>query len=114
VAPAATRRNFISPENLALVRQAMRRTVADPKGTACCFMDRDVPVPVAGKTGSAETDPNNNIPPHSWFVSFAPYDDPQIVTVVLLEKAGEGAEFAVPATRETLQWYFTQGAGAKH
>ncbi|MDB5178060.1 MAG: penicillin-binding protein 2, penicillin-binding protein 2 [Patescibacteria group bacterium] len=113
-APEVLRKDFISAENLALVRQAMRQTVHDPQGTACCFMDRDVPVPVAGKTGSAETDPGNNVPPHSWFVSFAPYDDPQIVTVVLVEKAGEGAEFAVPATRELLQWYFTQGAGAKH
>jgi len=55
--------------NLELVRQGMRQTVENPQGTACCFMDRDVPVPVAGKTGSAETDPGNNVPPHSWFVS---------------------------------------------
>jgi cell division protein FtsI/penicillin-binding protein 2 len=114
IAPQVTRKDFISGQNLSLVRQAMRQTVVSPQGTACCFMERDVPVPVAGKTGSAETDPNNNVLPHSWFVSFAPYNDPQIVTVILFEKAGEGAEYAVPATRETLQWYFTQGAGAKH
>jgi penicillin-binding protein 2 len=114
VQPKVVRRDFIAPANLALVRQGMRSAVHDPGGTACCFMDRDVPVAVAGKTGSAETDPANNVPPHSWFEAFAPYDDPQIVTVVLLEKAGEGAQYAVPATRETLQWYFTQGAGAKH
>ncbi len=110
--PTAVAQNVISPNYLALVRQGMRQTVASPQGTACCFMDRDVPVPVAGKTGSAETDPEHNVPPHSWFTAFAPYDDPQIVTVVLLEKSGEGAQYAVPATRETLQWYFTQGAGA--
>ncbi|HEY6737161.1 MAG TPA: penicillin-binding protein 2 [Candidatus Saccharimonadia bacterium] len=113
-APQAVRKDFISPQNLAVIREAMRQTVSSPRGTACCFMDRDVPVPVAGKTGSAETDPDNHVPPHSWFVSFAPYNDPQIATVVLLEKSGEGAEYAVPATRETLAWYFTQGAGAKH
>lgn len=112
--PQVVRKDFISAANLKIVRQAMRQTVASPQGTACCFIERDVPVAVAGKTGSAETDPNNNVPPHSWFVAFAPYDDPQIVTVVLVEKSGEGAEYAVPATRETLQWYFTQGAGAKH
>jgi penicillin-binding protein 2 len=112
IKPEVDRQGFISPGNLALVRQGMRQTVSS--GTACCFMDRDVPVQVAGKTGSAETDPANNVPPDSWFTSFAPYDDPQIVMVVMLEKAGEGAEYAVPATRETLQWYFTQGAGAKH
>jgi penicillin-binding protein 2 len=114
VQPQIMRQNFISPGNLDSVRQGMRQTVTNPQGTACCFMDRDVPVPVAGKTGSAETDPQNNVPPDSWFEAFAPYNDPQIVTVVFLEKAGEGAQFAVPATRETLAWYFTQGAGAKH
>jgi penicillin-binding protein 2 len=114
VSPEVIRKDFVSGQNLSLVRQAMRQTVTNPQGTACCFMDRDVPVAVAGKTGSAETDPNNNVLPHSWFESFAPYNDPQIVTVILLEKAGEGAEYAVPATRETLAWYFTQGAGAKH
>lgn len=113
-APQVIRKDFISAANLRLVRQAMRQTVVSPQGTACCFIERDVPVAVAGKTGSAETDPNNNVPPHSWFVAFAPYEDPQIVTVVLVEKSGEGAEYAVPATRETLQWYFTQGGGAKH
>lgn len=114
IAPEVIRDNFISGQNLSLVRQAMRQTVVSPQGTACCIMEKEVPVQVAGKTGSAETDPNNNVLPHSWFVSFAPYNDPNIVTVILFEKAGEGAEFAVPATRETLAWYFTQGAGAKH
>jgi penicillin-binding protein 2 len=114
VKPEIKRQDFISASHLEAVRQAMRQTVTNPQGTACCFMDRDVPVAVAGKTGSAETDPEHNVPPHSWFESFAPYDDPQIVTVVLIEKSGEGAEYAVPATRETLAWYFTQGAGAKH
>lgn len=111
--PQVIREGFISPGNLDLIRQAMRQTVVSPQGTACCIMEREVPVPVAGKTGSAETDPNNNVRPHSWFSSFAPYNDPKIVTVILFEKAGEGAEYAVPATRETLAWYFTQGAGAK-
>ena len=114
ITPEVIRKDFISGQNLSLVRQAMVQTVINPQGTACCFIARDVPVPVAGKTGSAETDPNNNVLPHSWFEAFAPVNDPQIVTVVLLEKSGEGAQFAVPATRETLAWYFTQGAGAKH
>jgi len=113
IKPQVVRKDFISGANLSLVRQAMQDTVTLPQGTACCFITRDVPVPVAGKTGSAETDPNNNVLPHSWFEAYAPANDPQIVTVVLLEKAGEGAQYAVPATRETLAWYFTQGAGAK-
>jgi len=31
-----------------------------------------------------------------------------------VEHSGEGAEYAAPAAREILTWYFTQGAGAKH
>jgi len=112
VKPEVARKDFVSPTNLEQVRKAMRQTVT--QGTACCKIEQEVPVPVAGKTGSAETDPNNNVLPHSWFEAFAPYNDPQIVTVILIEKSGEGAEFAAPATRETLAWYFTQGAGAKH
>jgi penicillin-binding protein 2 len=114
VKPQVIRQGFISPANLEIVRQGMRQTVTDTNGTACCKMEQEVPVAVAGKTGSAETDPGNNVPPHSWFEAFAPYDNPQIVTVILLEKAGEGAEYAVPATRELLAWYFKEGAGSKH
>jgi penicillin-binding protein 2 len=108
--------SLMVPHFVSRITDANNKTVSTiaPQVTACCFMDRDVPVAVAGKTGSAETDPNNNVPPHSWFESFAPYNDPQIVTVILFEKAGEGAQFAVPATREILAWYFTQGAGSKH
>jgi penicillin-binding protein 2 len=114
IKPVITRSNIISPQYLDDVRQGMRQTVSSPQGTACCRIEKEVPVAVAGKTGSAETDPTGNIPADAWFEAFAPYDDPQIVTVILIEKAGEGAEYAVPATRETLAWYFTQGAGAHH
>lgn len=109
--PQVVSKDFISPQHIQTVRQAMRQTVVS--GTACCFMEREVPVQVAGKTGSAETDPNNKVLPHSWFTAFAPYNDPEIVTVVLLEKAGEGSQFAAPATRETLRWYFTEGEGKR-
>lgn len=107
------RSGFIDPQHLSIVRQAMRQTVATPGGTACCLIEQQVPVQVAGKTGSAETDPANNVPAHAWFTAFAPYNNPQIVTVILVEKSGEGSQFAAPATRELLAWYFTQGAGAK-
>lgn len=99
-----------SPETLNLVRQGMEQVVTD--GTACCSLKSEVPVKVAGKTGTAETssqgfDGKNPITkPHAWFTAYAPADNPRIVTVVLVENAGEGAEFAVPATREILKWYF--------
>lgn len=104
IAPDVVRRNVATAANLAVVRDAMRQTVAS--GTACCIFDQQVSVHVAGKTGTAETDPGANKKPHAWFVGFAPYEDPKIVMAVIVENSGEGAEYAVPAVRETMAWYF--------
>ncbi len=49
-------------------------------------------VDVAGKTGTAET--ADGQPPHAWFISFAPANDPKIALAVLVESgaAKVGAE----------------------
>jgi penicillin-binding protein 2 len=109
IKPEVARQNIASAEVLATVRQAMRGVVTN--GTGCCQIEKQVPVHVAAKTGTAETDPNGNRKPHSWFEAFAPYEDPSIVVVVLVENAGEGAFYAGPAVRETLAWWFTEGGG---
>lgn len=100
------RSGFISPQHLATVREGMRQVVTS--GTACCLIEQQVKVPVAGKTGTAESHSGDKRKPHAWFTAFAPYDDPQIVIVVLVENSGEGAEFAAPAVRETLAWFFSR------
>jgi len=51
---------------------------------------------VAGKTGTAQRAGDND----AWFVCFAPYDDPQVCVVVLLEQGGHGGEAAAPLARE--------------
>jgi penicillin-binding protein 2 len=61
------------------------------------------PIPVAGKTGTAETGTGAD---HSWYASWAPADDPQIVVVVLIENGGFGAEAAAPAARDIYRAYF--------
>lgn len=104
------RSDFISQDSLALVRSGMEMAIKD--GTACCSIKNQVPVSVAGKTGTAETSSegfdgkNPRTKPHAWFESFAPIDSPRVATVVMVENSGEGAEYAVPATREVLKWYF--------
>ena len=95
---------------IALVQDGMKRVVSE--GTACCRIKQEVPVTVAGKTGTAETSSagfdgkNARTKPHAWFVSYAPAEQPQIAMVVLIENSGEGAEYAAPVTREILKWYF--------
>ena len=94
---------IVSEASLQIVREGMLGTVFNEGGTAPLL--RDLPVRVAGKTGTAQHDKSK--PDHAWFISFAPYDDPKIATVVLVEEGGEGAAAAVPVTKEILSWYFT-------
>lgn len=58
------------------------------------------PITVAGKTGTAE----NIGEDHSWFVAFAPAEDPQIAVAVILENAGKGSK-AIPAARDIMKEY---------
>ncbi|MFH1233936.1 MAG: penicillin-binding protein 2 [Patescibacteria group bacterium] len=94
--------NFISKENITIVREGMRQTVL--AGSARSL--QSVPVAVAGKTGTAQW--ASNKPTHAWFTGFAPYDSPQIVITILIEQGGEGSSVAVPIANDVLTWYFSQ------
>jgi penicillin-binding protein 2 len=65
------------------------------------------PVPVAGKTGTAERPGHAD---QSWFAVLAPYPNPRIVTVVTIEEGGFGAESAAPAALQILEAYFKKQA----
>jgi peptidoglycan glycosyltransferase len=49
---------------------------------------------VAGKSGTAELDPGTN--PHSWFIAFAPAQNPQVAIAVIVENGGHGSARAAP------------------
>jgi penicillin-binding protein 2 len=55
---------------------------------------------VAGKTGTAE--PGDGGEDHSWFVGYAPSDDPTIVVAVVIERGGTGANAAAPVVCRTM------------
>ncbi len=69
--------------NIQLVHNGMRRVVTEgsPKNVF-----KDCAFSVAGKTGTAQTRKDKT--PHSWFISFAPYENPQIAIAVVVENAG--------------------------
>jgi penicillin-binding protein 2 len=66
------------------------------------------PIPVAGKTGTAQAPPGSD---HSWYASWAPADNPKLVVVVVIEHGGFGVEAAAPAAKEIYSAYF--GVGTK-
>jgi peptidoglycan glycosyltransferase len=61
-------------------------------------------VPTAGKSGTAELGGSGE--PHSWFIGFAPVEDPQVAIAVLVERGGRGGERAAPLAGSLLQRYF--------
>jgi penicillin-binding protein 2 len=81
----------LTPAMMAIIRKGLRQTVEDEQGTAHALIDVSH-VTVAGKTGTAET--GGNQPENSWFVGYAPADQPQVAFVVVLEHGGNSA----PAT----------------
>jgi peptidoglycan glycosyltransferase len=55
---------------------------------------------VAGKSGTAELGTGR---PHSWFIGFAPYDNPQVAIAVLVEHSGGGDVKASPIAGDLLR-----------
>jgi len=92
----------ISQEALKVVREGMRETVTD--GTALAL--NSLSVEVAGKTGTAQYGPEDKT--HGWFASFVPYEDPQIVLVILVEAQGLDGYHAVPITQRVYEAFFAQ------
>lgn len=98
--PAPRTKDLVDDGLLRIVREGMRAAVT--YGSARFLAD--LPVAVAGKTGTAEWRKGRS--PHAWFVGFAPYENPEISIVVLVEEGGEGSAIAVPIAKQVLAAYF--------
>lgn len=86
----------ISADTAANVKKMMIAVVDHGTGTVA----RIPGVTVAGKTGTA-TNPLGR--PHSWFVCFAPAENPRVAVAIVVENAGYGADVAAPIARDVLQ-----------
>jgi penicillin-binding protein 2 len=65
------------------------------------------PYTSCGKTGSAQAGPpESNIPPNSWYVAYAPRENPEIAIAVVVPTSREGSEVAAPITRRIMDNYF--------
>ena len=91
----------ISQENLKAVLQGMESVTDDQGGTAYSIF-KNFAISVGGKTGSAETSTGKV---NAWFVGFAPFEDPQIAVVVLVENGGHGY-YTAEAVKEIIEQYF--------
>ncbi|MBY0397012.1 MAG: hypothetical protein K2X91_11175, partial [Thermoleophilia bacterium] len=96
-----TSRLDIAPRTLEAVREGLYRASNGAEGTATAvFGGLPEGAKLAGKTGTAE--PGDNGTDHSWFVGYAPYDNPTIVVAVVIERGGTGANAAAPVVCEAV------------
>ena len=108
IKPTVIRSNFISSDNLKIVREGMRQTIT--AGSAQSL--GSLPIAAAGKTGTAQW--SSRYSPHAWFIAFAPYEKPELALVVLVEEGVEGSTMAAPIAREILAWYFDPSRQAEN
>ncbi len=88
--------------DLAAIQQGLYEAANSPNGTSAAVFS-GFPVPVAGKTGTAQAPTGSD---HSWYASWAPATNPKVVVVVLIVHGGFGAEAAAPAAKEIYQAFF--------
>lgn len=107
-APPPHREVEIDENYRRVIMEGLHQAAQSPGGTAEPVFG-DFPIPVAGKTGTAE---RPGQPDQAWFAALAPYDDPEIVAVATIEGGGWGAEAAAPAVRVLLEQYFADELAA--
>lgn len=91
----------INQAYLQAVLEGMQSVTSDSGGTAYVRF-KDFDISVGGKTGSAEA-PGNQV--HAWFVGFAPFENPEIAIVVMVENGGHG-NYTAEVVRDIMEEYF--------
>lgn len=100
--PPSQRKIQIDPGWRSVILEGLHEAAQVSGGTSASVFG-SFPIPVAGKTGTAERPGHAD---QSWYCILAPYPNPRIVTVVTIEEGGFGAQAAAPAAHTILEAYF--------
>jgi penicillin-binding protein 2 len=100
--PAPQRHLAINPSYRAAILEGIHLAAQAPGGTSYPVFG-NFPIPMAGKTGTAQRLGQND---QSWYVALAPYPNPQIVVAATIEQGGFGVQAAAPVARQILESYF--------
>lgn len=91
----------IDQGNLNAILEGMKSVTSETGGTAYNIF-KDFNIEVGGKTGSAETSTGDV---NAWFVGFAPFDNPEIAIVIMVENGGHG-NYTAEVVRDIMAEYF--------
>ncbi|PID52754.1 MAG: penicillin-binding protein 2 [Candidatus Moraniibacteriota bacterium] len=93
--------NIAPLPDIKIIQEGMRQTVTEGTATMLNALDNAI----AGKTGTAQFGGEEKV--HSWFVSYAPYDNPEMVMAIMVEnQTGELSSTTVPVAHDVYKWYF--------
>jgi peptidoglycan glycosyltransferase len=90
-------RQVVSADTASLVKDFMREVVTDGTGTNAAVPG----IEVCGKTGTADHAEGSE--PHSWFIGFAPYENPQVAVAVIVEEGGTGGGLAAKIAGQVIK-----------
>lgn len=96
---------IFNDNNMRHVMEGMKNVTTESGGTAYSIF-KDSAVTVGGKTGSAQAGKKT----HAWFVGFAPFDNPEIAVVAIVENGGHGA-YAAQIAKDIFDSYFYEDEG---
>lgn len=95
-----------------VLREIQKGVIAVVQGEGTATRLKQSPNKIAGKTGTAQVvghefkgTQNERTKPHAWFVAYAPYDDPKIALVVLVENGEGGSKTAAPIAMQIIDVY---------
>ena len=102
----------IDPTALAVVQDGLYQATHASYGTSASVFS-NFPIPIAGKTGTAQKDPSTKLKDQSWWCGYGPVassESPELVVCALIENGGFGADAAAPAALKVFEQYFHTGA----
>ncbi|MDY0194976.1 MAG: penicillin-binding protein 2 [Sulfurovaceae bacterium] len=112
-----------NPKYLREIRAGMYDVCNTPGGTAVTVFGKNVPVAVAGKTGTSqvvgisrsekvrmkEEEMEYYHRSHAWITTYAPYENPEVIVTVLVEHGGHGGSSAGPIAADIYRWLYARG-----
>ena len=112
--PPAPQPVGLDPTALAVVQDGLFQATHASYGTSVSVFGSFQP-PIAGKTGTAQKNPNTNQLDQSWWCGYGPANStepPQLVVCALIENGGFGADAAAPAALKVFQEFFKESNSA--
>jgi len=106
--PPAPQSVGLDPSYLAVVNDGLYQATHGADGTSSSVFGNFYPT-IAGKTGTAQKNPNTDQLDQSWWCGYGPANStepPKLVVCAIIENGGFGADAAAPAALKVFQKFF--------